>query len=153
MSPVEDRLGGNSALANRVESERAEAQHAAGCAATPSDRATAFVNRRVSRVDRRVARKALQWEVSRRAIAVRDNLTPMTHVSVADILALPVQERIHLVEMIWESIAAFPEAIAVSPELKSELVARLADFERNPGAGYSWDQVKEQLKNGSWRTA
>ena len=115
--------------------------------------AAAFVNGRVCRVDRRDARKALQWEVSRRAIAVRDNLTLMTHVSVADILALPVQERIHLVEMIWESIAAFPEAIAVSPELKSELDARLADFERNPEEGYSWDQVKEQLKNGSWRTA
>ena len=76
----------------------------------------------------------------------------MTTVSVADILELPVQERIHLVEMIWESIAAFPQAIEVSPELKSELDARLADFERNPEAGYSWDQVKAQLKNGSWRT-
>ena len=29
----------------------------------------------------------------------------------------------------------------------------LIDFERNPEAGYSWDQVKAQLKNGSWRTA
>ena len=77
----------------------------------------------------------------------------MAHVSVADILQLPVQERIHLVEMIWESIAAFPEAIEVSPELKAELNARLADFERDPEAGYSWDQVKTQLKNGSWRTA
>lgn len=77
----------------------------------------------------------------------------MTHVSVADILELPVQERIHLVEMIWESIAAFPQAIEVSPELKTELSARLADFERDPEAGYSWDQVKAQLKNGSWRSA
>lgn len=77
----------------------------------------------------------------------------MINVSVADILELPVQERIHLVEMIWESIAAFPQAIEVSPELKSELNSRLADFERNPEAGYAWDQVKAQLKNGSWRTA
>jgi putative addiction module component (TIGR02574 family) len=77
----------------------------------------------------------------------------MTNFSVADILELPVQERIHLVEMIWESIAAFPQAIEVSPELKAELNARLADFERNPDGGYSWDQVKSQLKSGSWRTA
>jgi len=76
----------------------------------------------------------------------------MTHVSVADILELPVQERINLVEMIWESIAEFPQAIEVSLELKSELNAPLADFERNTEAGYSWDQVKAQLKNGSWRT-
>lgn len=83
----------------------------------------------------------------------RGNLMPMKQVSVADILELPVQERIHLVEIIWESIAAFPQAIEVSPELKTELNARLADFERDPEAGYSWDQVKAQLKNGSWRTA
>lgn len=55
------------------------------------------------------------------------------------------------VEIRGESIAAFPEAIEVAPELKSELSARLADFERAPEAGYSWDQVKAQLKNGSWR--
>ena len=77
----------------------------------------------------------------------------MTHISVADILALPVQERIHLVELIWESVAAFPQAIEVSPELKSDLEARLIDFERDPEAGYEWDKVKEKLKNGSWRTA
>ena len=76
----------------------------------------------------------------------------MKQVSVADILELPVQERIHLVEIIWESIAAVPQSIEVSPELKAELNARLADFEKDPEAGYSWDQVKAQLKNGSWRT-
>lgn len=83
----------------------------------------------------------------------RGNLVPMTHVSVADILELPIQERIHLVELIWESIAAFPQAVEVSPELKTELTARLTDFERDPEAGYSWDQVKAKLKDGSWRTA
>jgi len=77
----------------------------------------------------------------------------MAHISIADILELPVQERSHLVEMIWESIAAFPEALEVLPELKSELNARLADLERDPEAGYSWHQVKTQLKKGSWRTA
>lgn len=81
------------------------------------------------------------------------NLRPMSQISVADILELPVQERIHLVEVIWESIAAVPHAIEVSPELKTELEARLADFERNPEAGYSWDQAKAHLENGSWRTA
>lgn len=77
----------------------------------------------------------------------------MNHISVADILELPVQERIQLVEVIWESIAAVPDAISVSPELKSELQQRLAEFEQNPDVGYSWDQVKTHLKNDSWRTA
>jgi putative addiction module component (TIGR02574 family) len=77
----------------------------------------------------------------------------MSQISVADILELPVQERIQLVEVIWESIAAVPHAIEVSPELKTELAVRLAEFERNPEAGYSWDQVKAQIKSGSWRIA
>ena len=77
----------------------------------------------------------------------------MNQISVADILELPVQERIQLVEVIWESIAAVPEAIEVTPQLKAELNARLADFEREPEAGYSWDQVKGQLKDGTWHSA
>ncbi|MFZ4539808.1 addiction module protein [Propionivibrio sp.] len=77
----------------------------------------------------------------------------MNNITIADILKLPVQERIHLVEIIWDSVAAVPEAVEVSPALKVELEARLAEFEANPDAGYSWDQVKTSLKNGSWRTA
>lgn len=77
----------------------------------------------------------------------------MSQISLADILELPVQERIQLVEVIWESIAAVPDAIEVSRELKTELQVRLADFERDPEAGYSWDEVKASLKSGEWRTA
>lgn len=84
---------------------------------------------------------------------VRANLVPMTHVSVAELLELPVQERIHLVELIWESIAAVPHAVEVSEDLKAELQTRLRSFECDPEAGYSWNDVKEKLKNGAWRTA
>ena len=44
-------------------------------------------------------------------------------------------------------------AIEALPEVKADLAARLAEFERDPEAAYSWDQVKEKLKTGSWRTA
>ncbi|KAF0204573.1 MAG: addiction module [Gallionellaceae bacterium] len=77
----------------------------------------------------------------------------MNTISVAAILELPVQERIRLVELIWDSVAAVPEAVEVSPELKAELEARLAEFEANPEAGYSWDEVKSRLKDSSWRSA
>jgi len=76
----------------------------------------------------------------------------MNNISIADILELPVQERIRLVELIWDSVAAVPEAVEVSPALKAELEARLAEFEATPEAGYFWDQVKARLKDGSWRT-
>ena len=48
----------------------------------------------------------------------------MSQISVVGILKLPVQERIHQVEVNWKSIAAFPRAIEVSSELKTELKAR-----------------------------
>lgn len=77
----------------------------------------------------------------------------MNTISIASILELPVQERIRLVELIWDSVAAVPEAVEVSPALKVELEARLVEFEANPEAGYSWDQVKARLKDGTWRSA
>ena len=76
----------------------------------------------------------------------------MKNISIADILKLPVQERIRLVELIWDSVAAVPEAVEISPELKAELEARLAEFEENPEAGFSWEQVKSRLNDGSWRS-
>lgn len=45
----------------------------------------------------------------------------MEQISVAEILQLSIQERIRLVELIWDSIAAIPEAVEVAPELKAEL--------------------------------
>lgn len=82
-----------------------------------------------------------------------DTASVMNTISITDILELPVQERIQLVELIWDSVAAVPEAVEVSPELKAELESRLIEFERNPESGYSWDQVKSRLKDGSWPTA
>lgn len=76
----------------------------------------------------------------------------MKQISVAEILELPVQERIRLVELISESIAAVPEAIDVTPEVKGELEARLREFEADPEAGCSWEQVKAHLQNGTWRS-
>lgn len=71
---------------------------------------------------------------------------------VAEILELPVAERIRLVEIIWDSIAAVPEAVPVSDELKAELDRRLAEFEANPEAGSPWEEVRERILQGRWRT-
>ena len=77
----------------------------------------------------------------------------MKKISVAEILELPVQERIRLVELIWESIAVAPEAVEVTPELRVELEKRLKEFEADPERGYSWEQVKSHLKSNAWRSA
>ena len=77
----------------------------------------------------------------------------MSTISITEILEPPMRERIQLVELIWDSIAAMPAAVEVSPELKAELEQRMLEFEKKPEAGYSWDDVKSRLKDGSWRTA
>jgi putative addiction module component (TIGR02574 family) len=72
----------------------------------------------------------------------------MKALPVAEILELPIAERIRLVELIWESVAAVPEAVPVSDELKAELDRRLADFEANPEAGSPWEEVRERIVQG-----
>jgi putative addiction module component (TIGR02574 family) len=62
-----------------------------------------------------------------------------------EILKLSVAERIQLVEDIWDSIAAEPEALSLSEEQRQELDRRLADQEANPGIGRPWAEVKARL--------
>ena len=76
----------------------------------------------------------------------------MKQVSVAEILELPVAERIRLVGLIWDSIAAVPEAVSISEELKAELDRRLAEFEADPDAGSPWEEVRSRIVQGTWRT-
>ncbi len=73
--------------------------------------------------------------------------------SLSKILELPVHERIRVVELIWESIAAVPDALPESPALKAELELELSKFEANPESGFSWEEVKSQARTGKWRSA
>ena len=66
-----------------------------------------------------------------------------------DILELSIEERIQMVEEIWDSIAAVPEAIALSEEQKDELDRRLKAYHRNPDAGSPWMEVRERVLNRS----
>ncbi len=76
----------------------------------------------------------------------------MKQLPFAEILELPIAERIRLVELIWDSIAAVPEAIPVSDELKADLNRRLAEFEADPESGTPWEEVRERIVQGTWRT-
>lgn len=77
----------------------------------------------------------------------------MKQLSVTEILELPVAERIRLVELIWDSIAAVPDAVPVSEELKSELDRRLSEFEANPDGGSPWEEIRERIVHGRWRSS
>lgn len=67
----------------------------------------------------------------------------------ADIIDLSVEERIQMVEDIWDSIAAVPEAVSLSEEQKRALDRRLEAYHRNPDAGSPWIEVRERIRNRS----
>jgi len=70
----------------------------------------------------------------------------MSKVRLADILDLPVEERIRLVEDIWESIIAVPEAIPLTEAQAAELERRLEAYHRHPEAGSPWDEIKNRVR-------
>jgi putative addiction module component (TIGR02574 family) len=65
---------------------------------------------------------------------------------VAEILALPVEERMDLVETIWESISAVPEALPLTDWQKVELERRLSELERDPDAGSTLEEVFARIR-------
>jgi putative addiction module component (TIGR02574 family) len=69
-------------------------------------------------------------------------------IALAEIRKLSVDERIQLVEDIWDSVAADADANAETPiteAQRQELAARLADADAHPGAGTPWSQMKARL--------
>jgi putative addiction module component (TIGR02574 family) len=66
-----------------------------------------------------------------------------------DILELSVAERIQMVEDIWDSIAAVPEAVQLNEDQKRELDRRLEAYHQNPQAGSPWIEVRERIHNRS----
>jgi putative addiction module component (TIGR02574 family) len=62
-----------------------------------------------------------------------------------EIRQLPVPDRVHLAQQIWDSIAEDEQAIELSDAQKAELDRRLAADEADPGRGSSWHEVKKRL--------
>ena len=67
---------------------------------------------------------------------------------VTEILALPVADRVRLVEAIWDSISAIPEALPLTDWQKEELDRRLAEFEADPDAGSTLEEVFARIRRG-----
>jgi putative addiction module component (TIGR02574 family) len=68
---------------------------------------------------------------------------------VAEILALPVPERVRLVGAIWDSISSVPEALPLTQWQREELDRRLAEFEADPEAGSTLEEVFARIRRGS----
>jgi len=66
-------------------------------------------------------------------------------ISIANILKLGVSERIQLVEDVWDSVAAIPEAIPLTEKQRKELDRRLVAYHNDPSAGSPWKEVKKRI--------
>ena len=76
-------------------------------------------------------------------------MNAMKPITVNDLLALPVKDRLRLVEDLWDSIAEVPEAIELSDAQRTALDLRLDAYHANPEGGSPWNDVKERiLKHG-----
>jgi putative addiction module component (TIGR02574 family) len=69
----------------------------------------------------------------------------VSRLSVADLLELSVADRIQLVEEIWDSIAAVPQAIPLTPAQRDELERRLEDYRLHPDEGSPWEEVRSRI--------
>ena len=60
---------------------------------------------------------------------------------------LSIQERIALVEEIWDSIAEDNGCFELTEAQKQELDRRLESFHANPSHGRTWEEIKRDFLN------
>jgi putative addiction module component (TIGR02574 family) len=64
---------------------------------------------------------------------------------IKDILKLSINDRIHLVQTIWDSISEDTENMSISEQHKEILDERLIAHENNPSDVISWDELKTNI--------
>ena len=64
----------------------------------------------------------------------------------AEIRSLPIPERVHLAEQIWDSIVEDEQAFELPDSQKAELDRRIAAHEASPNRGIPWENVKKHLR-------
>lgn len=65
------------------------------------------------------------------------------------LLALPVEDRLTLVEALWDSLAAEPQSVPV-PEWHKEILAEhIAEHDGDDGPGERWETVRRRIEGGA----
>ena len=65
--------------------------------------------------------------------------------SVADLAKLPVQQRLRLLEELWDTLLADPEHIDIPDWHRTILDERLAAHRDEPDQGTPWEEVRQRL--------
>ena len=56
-------------------------------------------------------------------------------------------EKIFILGELWNSIADEQESLELTEEQRNELDRRVADYYSSPNDGYSWEDVKNRIRN------
>ncbi|MBI4461189.1 MAG: addiction module protein [Acidobacteria bacterium] len=63
-----------------------------------------------------------------------------------DITSLSPAERLQLLDELWESLSATPEAIPLTNAQREELDRRLDELDREGPTGIPWDDVLRRIR-------
>jgi putative addiction module component (TIGR02574 family) len=69
----------------------------------------------------------------------------MSRVHLAEILELPVADRVKLAQAIWDSVSELPEPFPLSEAEREKIDRRLEAYRRDPEAVSPWAEVKERI--------
>ncbi len=72
----------------------------------------------------------------------------MRNTDIAEILKLPAEERLRLVEIIWASLATEPSSVPLGNAQRAVIDERLAEHERNPDDVVSRGEVLAEARRG-----
>jgi putative addiction module component (TIGR02574 family) len=64
-----------------------------------------------------------------------------------DIGGLSVEERLSLLEQLWDSLAVTPEAILPTKAQREELDRRLDDLDAEGSVGIPWEEVLDRIRS------
>ena len=70
-------------------------------------------------------------------------------VGTIDIGSLSSEERLRLLEELWESLSATPEAIPLTNVQREELDRRLDELDREGPTGIPWEEVLHRIRSRS----
>ena len=74
-------------------------------------------------------------------------LSDMHYSTRTEIEQLSPEDRLRLIEDVWETLESVPGSLKLSEEHREILDQRHAELERNPDATMSWDEMMQQLRN------
>ena len=62
-----------------------------------------------------------------------------------DLLELTPDDRLRLLEDVWDTFVEEPASLPLSDEHRQELDRRLIEFHAGPSAGADWDEVRKRI--------